>query len=304
MKELRAGDYTAKVESLCELFGKSRQAYYQRSRNKYRLGVKEEILKNLVRDQRKLMPRIGGRKLHHIIQGQLPPEIRIGRDAFFDFLRGHHLLIRKRRNKVKTTFSHHWLRKYPNLIREFVAQGPHQLWVSDITYLGTSQGFIYLFLITDAYSRKIIGWSVSQDLEAKNAVSALQMALRQLPDQISDIFHHSDRGVQYCSEEYVKLLKKRGIKISMTENGDPLENAIAERINGILKSEWVNHMELENITQAKRQLGRIISIYNTERPHTSIDMETPQGAHMNPRILKRRWKNYYKKQQEITVNLE
>lgn len=244
------------------------------------------------------MPRIGGRKLHHLIQTLLPKDLCPGRDKFFDLLRDNNLLVRRKRCKTKTTFSNHWLRKYPNLIKDFIPNKPHQLWVSDITYLRTKRGFIYLFLITDAYSRKIVGWSLANTLDAKNAVSALRMALRQLPDYVTEIYHHSDRGSQYCSSEYVKLLIKRKIKISMTENGDPLENAIAERVNGILKMEWINDLELQDIDHAHKIVQRVINIYNTHRPHASIEMMTPQEAHSQEGELKRLWKNYYKKQKE------
>jgi len=288
---------------LYELFGKSRQAYYQQAKYNYREVVKAEIILNLVQQQRKLMPRIGGRKLHYIMHKRLPEEFHLGRDTFFDLLRGNHLLVRKRRYKTKTTFSNHWLHKYPNLIKELIPDRAHQLWVSDITYLETSQGFIYLFLITDAYSRKIIGWSLSDTLEAKNAVEALRMALRQLPVHVTEIYHHSDRGVQYCSSEYVKLLKKKNIKISMTENGDPLENSIAERVNGILKTEWIYDLKRGEKHLAIKEIDRVIKIYNTYRPHGSIDMMTPKNAHEIEGKLKRHWKNYYKKKPEIMPDL-
>jgi len=279
---------------LCGLFGKSRQAYYQRVKYNYKEAAKGEILLQLIARERELMPRLGGRKLLHKIQPRLPPELLMGRDKFFDFLREHSLLVRRKRYRAKTTNSNHWLRKYPNLIRGFVPSGPHQLWVSDITYIETAEGFVYLFLITDAYSRKVIGWSVAQTLEAKHAVAALYMALGQLPPGTRNVYHHSDRGVQYCSKKYVKILKKNGFKISMTENGDPLENAIAERINGILKQEWLNEMRFKVKQEVSKQVGRIIGIYNTERPHSSIEMLTPSQAHLTHGELRRLWKNYYK----------
>ena len=262
------------MDTLCGLFGKSRQAYYQQSKHNYNEVVKTEIILDFVGQQRKLMPRIGGRKLHHIIQNQLPGDLVLGRDKFFDLLREKGLLVKKKRYRAKTTWSNHWMRKYPNLIKEFFPDRPHQLWVSDITYLETKQGFVYLFLITDAYSRKIIGWNLSDTLEAKNAVAALRMALRQLPDNVTDIYHHSDRGSQYCSSEYVKLLNKRNFKISMTENGDPLENSIAERVNGILKTEWIYDLKLKDTKEAIKQVNRIIKIYNNIRPHDSIERLT------------------------------
>jgi transposase InsO family protein len=244
---------------------------------------------------RKMMPRIGGRKLLKMLKDQMPEDLQIGRDAFFDLLRENNLLVKRKRYRVKTTDSNHWMHKYPNLIKDFIPFKANQLWVSDITYLETDEGFKYLFLITDAYSRKVIGWSLGETLEAKHAITALFMALWQLPEDVKDLIHHSDRGSQYCSAEYVKILKKRGIKISMTENGDPLENAIAERVNGILKVEWIYELQLKDMQAAENQIPKILDTYNTRRPHASIDMMTPEQAHRHEGALKRHWKNYYVK---------
>lgn len=303
MTKLRNTVSNITLGTLCGLFGKSRQAYYQQDKYNYREAVKADIIMKFVRDQRKLMPRIGTRKLYHLLKNQFPENLQLGRDSFFDLLRNNQLLIRRRRNSVRTTFSSHWLHKYPNLIREFSPSKPHQLWVSDITYVETKDGFVFLFLITDAYSRKIIGWSVGDTLEAKHAVLALYMALKQLPGDTVNLVHHSDRGIQYCSALYVKILKKYNIQISMTENGDPLENAIAERINGVLKSEWIYDLKLKTKQMARRELGRIINIYNTYRPHTSVNMMTPEMAHNQVGELKRLWKNYYKKKPEIVTEI-
>jgi len=245
------------------------------------------------------MPRIGGRKLLHLIQPGLPKELYLGRDLFFEFLRERNLLVGKKCYRTRTTFSNHWLRKYPNLIKEFKPERANQLWVSDITYIVTAEGFGYLCLITDAYSRKIIGWALGDDLKSKHAVKALKMALKQLPKGIKNLYHHSDRGVQYCCEEYVKILKESQIQISMTENGDPLENAIAERVNGILKDEWLTRMKLKTRAEARNQLEQIIRIYNEVRPHSSLDMKTPLVAHHMDGKFKLHWKNYYKKLDDI-----
>jgi putative transposase len=284
------------MDELCDLFGKSRQAYYQLSRYNYKEEVKKEILLQLVEKERKLMPRIGGRKLLQLIQPRLPEELYLGRDSFFEFMRDKGLLIRKRRYRARTTYSNHWLHKYPNLIKDFIPEKAHQLWVSDITYIETQEGFSYLSLVTDAYSRKIIGWALGPTLEAKYTVKALQMALDQLPKGTLNAFHHSDRGVQYCCDEYVKLLTKYHFQISMTENGNPRENAIAERVNGILKDEWLNQIKLKSIHEATSQLKEIIWIYNNHRPHSSLDMNTPEYAHNQNYNLKKHWKNYYTKQ--------
>ena len=176
----------------------------------------------------------------------------------------------------------------------------NQLWVSDITYIETVEGFVYLSLVTDAYSREIIGWSVGATLEAIYSLKALDMALKRLPKQTQGLTHHSDRGVQYCCGEYVKKLNKHSISISMTENGDPRENAIAERVNGVLKDEWLNQIKLASLEEAIKQLKRIIMIYNCHRPHASLNMKTPREASQLTGELKKHWKTYYKSQ---TVSL-
>jgi putative transposase len=246
---------------------------------------------------REKQKRIGARKLLRMIGSELPEDVQMGRDAFFDLLRSKGMLVRKRKIRAYTTNSFHWLRKYPNLIRDLIPQRPNQLWVSDITYIKTSSGFVYLSLITDAYSRKIVGWNLSETMEAQNTLEALFMAISQLPSDAEDIIHHSDRGLQYCSSKYVNCLQKHKIKISMTENGDPYENAIAERVNGILKTEWLYDMELKELCEAKLAVKEIISIYNMERPHSSVEMLTPNQAHQMTGNLQRLWKTYKRKQQ-------
>jgi len=256
--------------------------------------LQEEILLQMVAQERQFMPRVGGRVLLELIKGKLPPHLVPGRDKFFDVLRAHKLLVKRRRLRATTTDSNHWLRKYPNLIKGFCPVAAHQLWVSDITYIRIGGDFAYLSLITDGYSRKIIGWALGDTLEAKHSVKALKMALRQLPKDKKGVYHHSDRGVQYCSEEYVKILKKKKFQISMTESGDPLDNAIAERINGILKDGWLNDIQFRTIDEARKKISEVIRIYNTRRPHSSINMLTPEKAHLMQGELKRLWKNYYK----------
>lgn len=282
------------MDTLCGLFGKSRQAYYQRNKHVYKEAVKEEIVLQMVEHQRRQMPRLGGRKLLHLIQPLLVGEMSLGRDSFFDFLRKHNLLVGRRRMRARTTWSNHWLHKYPNLIAGYEPERAHRLWVSDITYIPTAEGFCYLSLITDAYSRKIIGWAVGNTLEAGHSIKALKMALSQLPKGTRDVFHHSDRGVQYCCQEYVKILKKNHFQISMTENSDPRENAMAERVNGILKEEWLNAMRFKNMNQVQVELNKIIQIYNQFRPHSSLEMKTPGFVHQSSCQVKRMWKNYYK----------
>lgn len=243
---------------------------------------------------------MGTRKLYEILQPfMIKHGIKMGRDGLFDLLAANGLLVKKRKRKVQTTYSNHWLRKYPNLIRDFIPKAINQLWVSDITYWKITTGeHLYISLITDAYSRKIIGYHVAQTMEAIQSIEALQMALAALsgaavPLQLT---HHSDRGIQYCSSKYVKLLQDNGIKISMTENGDPLENAIAERVNGIIKEEYLSNYQTDHLPEAKRQLQKAISLYNNDRPHMSISNLTPNKLHNNQKINPQRlWKNYFKK---------
>lgn len=290
------------IESLCELFGKTRQAYYKNKKTTFKESVMEDLIITLVKKVREKQKRIGGRKLLVMISSLIPEGEQIGRDAFFDLLRSNGMLVRKRRTRAFTTNSFHWLHKYPNLVKGFVPQKANQLWVSDITYIKTDAGFVYLYLITDAYSRKIIGWFLSETMEAENALKALHMALRQLPAKASGLIHHSDRGIQYCSSKYVSCLQKHNIDISMTENGDPYENAIAERVNGILKTEWLYDMTLKDCAEATIAIKEIIAIYNGLRPHSSIEMLTPNQAHQRTGTLKRLWKTYYRKRQnEILV---
>lgn len=279
---------------MCGLFGRSRQAYYQRKKYNYKEVAKAEILRQVVEKERKLMPRLGGRKLLIKVKEILPSELQIGRDSFFRFLAENSLLVRRKRYRAITTNSNHWYRKYPNLIKGFTPVRPHQLWVSDITYILTKQGFVYLNLITDLFSRKIVGWSVGDTLEAKYTVQALKMALKQLPKEVTEVYHHSDRGVQYCCDEYIKILKKNRFRISMTESGDPRDNSVAERVNGILKGEWLDLYKFESIKEAVKRIKITINIYNTNRPHMSINMLTPEQAHKQHGKLDRLWKNYWK----------
>jgi putative transposase len=287
------------MDTLCGLFGNSRQAYYQREKYIYSEVIKEEIVLQMVKKQRKVMPRAGGRKLLTLLEPALQGELMMGRDRFFDFLRERGLLVRKRRQSTRTTYSNHWLHKYPNMIVGFEPEKAHLLWVSDITYIWTNEGFCFLSLVTDGYSRKIIGWELGPSLEAKYSVKALKMAIRQLPTGTKNVFHHSDRGVQYCCSEYVKILEKNHFQISMTQNGDPRENAKAERVNGILKDEWLNDMVFNSIEEARVAIDRIIRIYNQVRPHSSLEYKTPCFAHVNECVLKRKWKNYYKKRENV-----
>jgi transposase InsO family protein len=219
----------------------------------------------------------------------------MGRDKLFDLLRFHGLLIRRRKRTVKTTDSNHWLKKYPNLIKELVITTPEQMWVSDITYIRTLQGFSYLSLLTDAYSRKIVGHALYETLEAEGPLKALRMAIGERKKNTPFVLiHHSDRGIQYCSAAYIQILKEENIAISMTQSGSPYDNSLAERVNGTIKNDFFPKRIYRDHTEAKEQISRIIVKYNEIRPHDSIDYLTPQQAHEKEGPINKRWKNYYK----------
>jgi transposase InsO family protein len=241
-----------------------------------------------VKENRKIMPKIGGRKLLYLLQKD---GINIGRDKLFNILQHENLLVKKRRRKVITTNSKHWLKKYPDLTIGMEVTRANKLWVADITYVVTDCGFAYLFLITDAYSRKIVGYCLSQSLEAEGGLEALRMALSNVSWQERiGLIHHSDRGVQYCCHEYVNILNAGKMLISMTNNGDPYENPKAERVNGILKVEWIYSEHYKNYSHAKERISEIILVYNSARPHLSCDMLTPEEAHLQTGVLKKHWK--------------
>lgn len=293
---------------LCGWFGISRQAYYQNNKEGVEKVLSEELILREVSMIREKHPKMGTRKLH----GKLLPmleahQIKLGRDGLFNLLSSNYMLIRRRKRTVKTTNSFHWLRKYPNLIKGFIPSAPNQLWVSDITYWRINNGqHVYISFITDAYSHKIVGYHVADTLEAVESVQALQMALSSLSEESHlQLVHHSDRGIQYCSHEYVKLLRGYNIKISMTESGDPLDNALAERINGIIKGEYLDMYQVNNIKEAKELLRAVVELYNADRPHMSISNLTPKQVHESSQSLKteRKWKNYYRKKPRF-VNLE
>jgi len=294
------------LAKLCGWFGVTRQAYYQNNWEGISSCIEEELVIQQVKNIRKNHRKIGTRKLYEMMQPYLlEHQIKMGRDALFNTLSANYLLVRKRKRRIQTTNSHHWLRKYPNLIRDFIPTAINQLWVSDITYWKINkEKHVYISFITDAYSHKIVGYQVADTLEAIESIKALQMALSVLGTESHlNLIHHSDRGIQYCSHAYVNLLQNHDIKISMTENGDPLENAIAERINGIIKEEYLENYEVQNIKQAKELLKAVVDLYNNERPHMSIGNLTPNQIHQSTKQIKieKLWKNYYQKN-PILVN--
>lgn len=271
------------MDQLCGLFGKSRQGYYKSLKYISREAFEEDLVLSLVFKIRKKAKtsRWGLRKLYPLIQKDLTKlKIKIGRDKLFDLLRMNGLLVTKRKRRFFTTQSHHWLRKYHNLVKNMVVSRPNQLWVSDITYVELNREVMYLYLITDAYSQKIVGWNLSLDLKAESALDALKMAFQsQKYIEPYSLIHHSDRGVQYCSYDYTDLLKKKKVWISMTKPASPHENAIAERVNGILKEEWLDDIAGEPRINAQKYISQIIKIYNDMRPHEGL------GNNLTPNLV-------------------
>lgn len=263
------------VESICEVHGISRQAYYKYSRFLGISRMEESLVLKLVRDIRKEHPRMGVRKLYNILEEDLSKIGRgIGRDKLFDILRSKRLLIKPLRKYVKTTNSHHRFRVYKNLIEDMEINRSNQVFVSDITYLSTYDRFYYLSLVTDVSSRKIVGYNLSDSLSLSGSLNALKMALRGVKDT-EGLIHHSDRGIQYCSNQYTQVLKRKRVQISMAGKGNAYENAIAERVNGILKIEYLLDKKYPNYKELKRAVNSGIKLYNEKRPHMSLGYETP-----------------------------
>ena len=254
---------------------RSRAAYYKQMKTGAHKSIQEPILRELIMEQRQQMPRLGGRKLYHQIQFSLVEhQLKIGRDRLFVWLKKNDLLVRPKRQYVKTTNSTHRFRVHENLLMKERIDRPDQAWVCDITYLRLSQGFCYLALITDVYSRKIIGYHVNDTLELKGCIKAFEMACAKRK-QLQGTIHHSDRGIQYCSNTYVNLLRQKDVLISMGEAGNCYENAIAERVNGILKDEFNLDATFLKIEQARRACTQAILIYNEKRPHLTLGMKKP-----------------------------
>jgi putative transposase len=248
------------------------------------------------------MPRIGTRKLYHMLTETLQEhKIKIGRDKLFDLLEEYAMLVRRRkRKKVSTTDSNHPFRKYPNLVRELQPIRPNQLWVSDITYIRIADGFGYLSLVTDAYSRRITGYCLYPTLQKEGPVAALNMALSNLPGTADSLIHHSDRGRQYCCEAYINVLAEKKVIISMTEKGDPYENALAERMNKTLKEEFLLGNGFDSFELASAAVSKAVNTYNTLRPHDSCNHLTPDAAHQLQGPLPMKWKKRKRKELIVT----
>ena len=290
--------------TLCELFGRSRQAYYDRvERESVKIevyAILEDIVVEYVKDNRKIDPRIGGLKLWSMFTEHVEGRYQIGRDAFFDILRDNDLLVKARKRSTRTTFSYHEFYKWPDLRVSFIPTSINQLWVADITYVVfTEDGkrlFSYLSLVQDGYSREIIGYKLARTMEAEYCIEALRMALERLNGikrEDINLIHHSDRGKQYASSAYVSALQETGIRISMTENGDPHDNPQAERINETVKCEFFNDdTERLSFEEIENRLKEIVDYYNNKRPHMSLNMMTPRQAAMLNGEIPKRWHSY------------
>jgi putative transposase len=276
---------------VCRLFGKTRQGWYKQQASLENEVLRDAIILRHVRELRSQMPRIGTRKLHYMLSAQLMEhKISLGRDKLFDILAEYDLQVRRRkRRKILTTNSDHPFRKYPNLVKGMELYRPGQVWVSDITYISLKEKYCYLSLITDAYSRRIMGYCLWSNLKKEGPMNALAMATSGY-NAANELIHHSDRGLQYCCSDYIGKLKEAHIRISMTEKGDPYENALAERVNGILKAEFNLGRKFDSFDQASAAVTYAIHIYNTLRPHTSINYLTPEQAQQTQGQIPARWK--------------
>ena len=288
---------------MCRQFGYSKQAYYKHVNHIEKNAVVEDVVVGLIKKKREIWKRGSGRNLHQSLKKEFKEQqIKLGRDKFFDVLRQNDLLIKPKRVRAKTTCSYHHFNKYQNLIEAASTKRCNEIWVSDITYIWLKEQdkFCYLNLITDLHSRKIVGHCVYEDLSVKGSIIALQQALQQRKDKTLSLIHHSDRGVQYCCHAYVQLLQKNKVQISMTQSGDPLENAVAERINRTIKEEFTDDREMHfcSIESAKVSINNFVNFYNENRPHRSVNWHTPNEAHKIKGCIKRAWKNYYKQRPE------
>lgn len=280
------------MQVLCGLFGKSRQAWYEAQKQTEKDDFQAVMLLSQVRRLRVDLPSVGIDVLHYqLTDFRVQHGIKIGRDKLANLLRESGLLIRRKARGVRTTWSHHHFFKYPNLTVGKKVMAPNRLWVSDITYILIARGFVYLSLITDAYSRKIVGWALDESLGACGPLNALKIALKANKGRLSsDLIHHSDRGVQYCCQAYIALLKGDKIAISMTEQGDPYENALAERMNRTIKEEMLLNRGFADYAAAKSAIERAIINYNTLRPHGSCNYHTPEQAHQMEGELAKKWR--------------
>ncbi len=283
------------MATLCGLFGVSRQAWYEKQKRSQKADLKSALVLAEVRRLRLDLPSVGAEILHYqLADFRQQHGIKLGRDKFTKLLRDNGLLIRRKTRRAQTTWSKHPFRKYPNLAKGKKVDAPNQQWVSDITYLPLPRGFAYLSLVTDAYSRKIVGWALHPTLEMEGPLAALKMALKR--NKVSEpLIHHSDRGVQYCGHAYTGLLQKNKIAISMTEQGDPYENALAERVNRTIKEDMLLNRSFISYAAAEEAVQRAIENYNQLRPHRSCSYYTapadrPEQAHRMQGELVKKWR--------------
>jgi transposase InsO family protein len=292
------------MQRLCDLFGKRRQSWYEalgREEDEY---LQQALVIQEVQRIRKDLPRIGTEKLYFMLADFLTThQLKIGRDKLRQLLREHNLTIKRKRTRVVTTFSGHGWYTYPNLIKNLVVTAPNQIWVSDLTYIHLTNGFNYLSLITDAYSRKIVGWSLQKNMHTKGPLEALEMALKELRGKEYNLIHHSDIGTQYCSNYYIKLLKEHQVQISMATQGYPYENALAERMNRILKEEFHMNAMLVNFEKALEIISHTIEKYNRIRPHSSCDYLTPEKPHLQSGEMRKRWKKSKQHLEKLPVEI-
>jgi transposase InsO family protein len=260
---------------MCNYFEYTSSAYYKSLQVAEKDYFTEQMSIDLVLRERRIQPRLGGKKLYFMLRSDIQKiDPHFGRDKFFDLLRTHDLLVERKRQYRKTTNSYHHFHKYGNSIKDLAIIRSNQVWASDITYLRTEKGFVYLSLLTDMYSRKIVGWSLSNSLSIEGSVFAIKKALKE--NLVQKLIHHSDRGVQYCCHDYVKILKKNKIGISMTEENHCYENAMAERVNGIFKDEYLLDSTLKDFAHAQKACKEAIRLYNTRRPHLALNYKTPE----------------------------
>jgi len=259
-----------------------------------------KFMKAKVLEKRSLLPRCGGRKLIYLLQDDFRKAgIKIGRDRFFHFLKSEYLLVKRKKNRTITTRSYHRFNKHPNRIKDISIKHPEQVWVADITYVHCKNETWYLHLITDAYSKKIVGHCFSDNLKTESTLEALKFAFKNKRFKNRKLIHHSDRGFQYCSNNYIQFQNKHKIKTSMTTKYDPYENAVAERINGILKDEFSISDNRLSVEDAKRNIKKAIYNYNNIRPHWSCDLMTPEQAHKSGKFKLKSWS---RKSKSISLN--
>lgn len=303
------------MEVLCRLFGVTKQAYYKHDENRVlKRAAKERFALSYIKGVREKDPGIGGMKLWHMYSREFGDDNRLGRDSFESIVDKYGLKVRKRIRKPRTTDSTHGLPVFPNLIKDYIPLAPNRLWVSDITYItiwpdDVHYVFCYLSLILDAYTKEIVGWSVGPTLTTEYPLKALDMALKRIegvPLEDMNLIHHSDRGCQYASSQYVGKLQCHGIRTSMTEDGNPKDNAQAERINNTMKNELLKGMRFRSIEEVEAAVTKAVKFYNEERPHMSVNMMTPREAALHVGELTKKWtslrEEHIKGQKDVCKN--